>query len=112
MAGTAAGGGRVTVDELGRRMERLEADITALGSGIHRRLDELNYVHPETLDTKLMLEAAHRNDLERRVAELEAARKEEKDRADGNRRLAYTGLASGLLLPIVLVILLRSMGLQ
>lgn len=108
-AGTS---GRVTVDELGRRMERLEKDITDLGSGIHRRLDELNYVHPETLDTKLMLEAAHRNELERRVAELEAGRKESTDRADANRRLAYTALASGLLLPIVLVILLRSMGLQ
>lgn len=108
----AASSGRVTVDELGRRMERLEKDITDLGSGIHRRLDEMNYVHPETLDTKLMLEAAHRQDLERRLAELEAARKEESARADGNRRLAYTGLASGLLLPVVLVVILRSMGLQ
>lgn len=90
----------ITLPELGRRMERLEADIVALGHGLHRRLDELNYVHPETLDTKLMLEAAHRRDLERRVGVIEA----------GNQWLWRTVV--GLVLAIVLTGLVAAAGLS
>jgi hypothetical protein len=101
---------RVTVGEIGRRMGRLEDEFHSGIAGLHRRLDELNYVHPETLDTKLLLEQAHRADLERRVVAMEAARAKEEDERATNRRLAVAGIATGLILPIIVVVLLSSMG--
>lgn len=68
-----AAGERVTTAELGRRLTRLEEDTKSGFAGIHRRLDDLTFVDRETLDTKLMLEQAHRSDLERRVTELESS---------------------------------------
>jgi hypothetical protein len=100
----------VTVDELGRRIERLEGDFKTGLAGLHRRLDELNYVHPETLDTKLLLEAALRGEIERRVSDLETGRKDDERERASNRRLAISAIVTGLLLPILLVILLSAMG--
>lgn len=97
MSGPA--GERITVAEVGRRLERLEEDVKSLGSGLHRRLDDMNFVHPETLDTKLMLEAAHRNDLERRVAAIES-----------NNQWVWRTIA-GILLTAVLLGLLAASGL-
>lgn len=60
----------MTVDELGRRMERLEDDTKSGFAGLHRRLDELNFVHPETFAMQLQLDQAHRDDVLRQVADL------------------------------------------
>jgi hypothetical protein len=65
-------GERVTLGEVGRRLDRIEETQRTGMAGLHRRLDEMNYVHPETLDTKLLLEQAHREDLARRLAKIES----------------------------------------
>lgn len=56
----AAGNGNPSFGEIGRRLDRIEA-----------KLDGLNFVHPETLDTKLMLVDALRVEHERRITGLE-----------------------------------------
>ena len=60
----------MTVDELGRRMERLEEDTKTGFSSLHRRLDELNFVPPEVFAMQLQLDQAHRDDVLRQIADL------------------------------------------
>lgn len=60
----------MTVDELGRRITRLEEDLKTGVAGIHRRLDDLAFVHPETFAMQLQLDQAHRDDVLRQVADL------------------------------------------
>lgn len=91
--------GRITVDELGRRMERVEQELHNGIAGLHRRLDDMAFVHPETLDTKLMLEQAHRQELERRLSVLES----------GNQWLWRT--IGGIVLTALIVGLLAAAGL-
>jgi hypothetical protein len=71
---TSSGGNgqRVTIGELSRRFDRFENEWKGGFASIHRRLDELNFVDPDTLATKLLLEQAHRTDLERRVEKIES----------------------------------------
>ena len=57
---TAASNGNPSLGEIGRRLDKIEA-----------KLDALNFVHPETLDTKLMLVDALRAEHERRITGLE-----------------------------------------
>lgn len=66
----AAGGSKFTVDEVGRRMEKIEEDFRHGLEGLHRRLDELRFVHPETFAMQLQLDQAHRDDVLRQVADL------------------------------------------
>ena len=61
---------RVTVAELGRRLDHMEADTKAGFAGVHRRLDELNVVHPETFAMQLQLDHALRQNMEDRLTEL------------------------------------------
>lgn len=100
----------MTTDELGRRMERLEEDVKSGVAGLHRRLDELNFVQPETWSLQNQLDAALRSELERRVALLEA-RDDQRDRdAATTRRLAWTSMIAPVLVGIALAILLNAMG--
>lgn len=112
MAPPAAANERVTVPELGRRMARIEEDFKHGLEGLHRRLDELKFVHPETLDTKLLLEQAHRMETDRRVAMLEAADQRREDQQAANRRLAVTGLVLPLLVAVIGALVIASTGIR
>lgn len=101
---TPAGGG-ITIAELARRLDRLETEIL-------RKLDGLAFVDPETLDTKLMLQDAHREELTRRIAVLEAKDDKRDDEQTANRRLAIGGILTGLVLPILVVVIVTQMGLR
>jgi hypothetical protein len=83
---------RVTVAELGRRLDHMEDANKTAFQGLHRRLDELNYVHPETFALQLQLEQAHREDLAIQLAELKAENAERKKEARDNRRMVWTAL--------------------
>lgn len=72
MPGTA-GNGNPSLGELSRRLEKLEDSEVRHYEDLVRRLQSLTFVDRETLDTKLLLEAAHRDDLTRRVSALESA---------------------------------------
>ena len=102
--------GRVTVDELGRRFDRFEKEITADIAGVSRKIDGLTFVDRETLDTKLMLEQALRSELERRVMHLEAETQRREDETKANRRMAITGLVFPVLVLIVGTLILASIG--
>lgn len=90
----SAGSGSVSNDVLAERIDSLTRQVEHLADNIAG----LSFVHPETLDTKLMLQDAHRNELERRVGALEAA----------NQWLWRT--VGGILLTALLVGLLTAAG--
>lgn len=92
------GNGNPSLGEVARRLDRLEESEGRHYEDLVRRLESLSFVDRETLDTKLMLEAAHRNDLERRVGALESA----------NQWLWRT--VGGILLSAVLLGLLAAAG--
>lgn len=93
-----AANGNPSLGELSRRLEKLEDAEVRHYEDLVRRLESLTFVDRETLDTKLMLEAAHRDDLTRRVASLESA----------NQWLWRT--VGGILLTAVLLGLLAAAG--
>lgn len=103
--------GRVSTVEIGRRLSKLEEDFKHGLDGLHRRLDELNYVHPETLELKLLIEAGHHRDFERRLSSLEQADKDRQKESRDNRRLAWTSLAAPIIVGLLVVIILRAMQL-
>lgn len=88
---------RITLGELGRRIDRLEQDSHSGFASLHRRLDELNFVHPETFAMQMQLEAARQADLDRRVDKLE----------NGQQWLVRT-IAAALILAAVGVIVAAS----
>lgn len=70
---TEDGGHQVSVFELARLFERFERESHASFQSIHRRLDELNYVHPETFAMQMQLEQALRRNIEERVEKIEGS---------------------------------------
>ena len=73
------GGNRITVAELGRRFDRFEKESHDSFVSLHRRLDELNYVHPETFAMQMQLEAALRQNMEARIADIAADLQQTRD---------------------------------
>lgn len=105
-------GERITVAELGRRFDRFEQEWREDFALLGRKIDALTFVDRETLDTKLMLEAAHRAELERRIAHLEAESDRRDEVAATNRRLAVTGLVFPFLVAVAVALILASIGLR
>ena len=92
-----AAGGNPSLGELGRRLDRIES-----------KLDALNFVHPETLDTKLLLVQAHEDEHERRIAALEAANAEREKEAAANRRAIALAFLASFALPVASALILNA----
>lgn len=99
---------RVTTAELGRRLDEFKRDVKDDIAHLAEQVGRLNFVHPETLDTKLLLEQTHRLELERRLQTLETANQKRVDEASANRRIAITGLV----FPVLVAIIIASIGIR
>lgn len=58
------------LDALGRSVEGLEQDSKTGFASLHRRLDTLNFVNPETFAMQLQLDQAHRDDIARQIGDI------------------------------------------
>lgn len=98
----------ITVGELARRLARMEHESQTGFASIHRRLDELNYVHPETLAMQMQLEQAHREDAERRITTLEAENRARQEEAAANRRLAISSIIAPLIVGVLVALIVAA----
>ena|SRR5437868_12650510 len=64
---------RMTIGEVGRRIERLEHDLETRFDGLHRRLDDLTFVPMAVFEEARRAGEDQRRDLVRRVVALEDA---------------------------------------
>lgn len=98
--------GRVTVGELARRLDRFEGTIGDRFDSIDATLIQMNFVHPDVLDSKLLLEAAHREDVARRVSKLEAENDQRKLDSVANRRLAISAIIGPIVVGVLVGLIL------
>lgn len=103
---------RVTTAELGRRLDEFKRDVKDDIAHLADQVSRLSFVHPETLDTKLLLEQTHRLEIERRVQALETANEKRADEASSNRRIAITGLVFPVLVAVAAAIIIASIGIR
>lgn len=108
MTAAAGGAGRITIDEVVRRLDKVEATQERHHDDLVRRLESLSFVHPETFAMQMQLEAAHRDDMTRRIGDLEAADKEREREAASNRRAIALAFLASFLLPIASALLLSA----
>lgn len=103
-------GERITVAELGRRLDDFKRDVKEDIGHLAEQVSRLSFVDRETLDTKLLLEQAHRAELERRIAHLESRDERRDADAAANRRLAITGLVFPIIVLVLGTLILASIG--
>lgn len=101
---------RVTVGELGRRFDEFREDFHRSIDGIHRRLDELQFVPLAVFEEYRRTAAAERTALAKDITDLRADLESEKARGDANRRLAITAFVGPLIVGIALAVILAAMN--